>query len=58
MFVGAKLTDFFEKRFRPFRLTRGAHKAASTSRVRGSYIEVGCGVFIQNGEITVVQDFR
>jgi hypothetical protein len=26
--------------------------------LKGPYTEMGCGVFIQNGEITVVQDFR
>jgi len=26
--------------------------------IKGPYTQLGCGVFIQNGEITVVQDFR
>jgi uncharacterized protein YkwD len=26
--------------------------------IKGPYTTLGCGVFIQNGEITVVQDFR
>jgi len=26
--------------------------------IAGRYTQVGCGVFINNGEITVVQDFR
>ena len=32
----------------------GAHY----ENIRGPYAQIGCGVFIQNGEITVVQDFR
>ena len=26
--------------------------------LRGQYTEVGCGIFISNGEVTVSQDFR